>query len=75
MLEFVFFVLAGAFRAALSSCRALWALGVKAGQATCSGGLFGLLCALLGQQKGRLNRAAHGGSFLPCRRLVAAQAL
>ena len=33
-----------------------------------------LVCcaALLGQQKGRLNRAAHLGSFLPCRRSVAA---
>ena len=69
MLEFVFFVLAGAFRAALSSFRALWALGVQSsGQATCSGGLFGLLCGSLGQQKGRLDRAAHRGSFPPCRR-------
>ena len=60
----VFFVLAGAFRAALSR---LWALGVQSWSTTCSGGLFGLLCGSLGQQKGRLNRAAHRGSFLPCR--------
>ena len=65
MLEFVFFVLAGAFRAALSSCRALWALGVKAGQATCSGGLFGLLCALLGQQKGGSIEPPMVGRFCP----------
>ena len=69
MLEFVFFVLAGAFRAALSSCRALWPL-VCSWSATCAGGLFGLLCGLLGQQKGRLIGAAHRGSFLSCRRLV-----
>ena len=53
--------LAGAFRAALLMCRAFWALGVPSWSATCSGGLFGLLCGSLGQQKGRLNRAAHRG--------------
>ena len=75
LLGFVSFVLAGAFRAALLSCRALWALGVQSWSATYSGGLFGLLCGSLGQQKGRLDLAAHSGSFLSCRRLVADQAL
>ena len=52
LLEFIFFVLAGAFRAALSRCRALWAPGVQSsGQATCSGGLFGLLFDPLGAAK------------------------
>ena len=52
-------LLAGTFRAALSSCRALWALVCKL--------VVNVLwrAVLLGQQKGRLNRAAHGGLFCP----------
>ena len=44
LLEFIFFVLAVALRAAPLICRDLWALGVQSWSATCSGGLFGLLC-------------------------------
>ena len=43
LLEFVSFVLEGALRAALLSCRALCGpFGVQSWSATCSGGLFGL---------------------------------
>ena len=42
MVVFVSCVLAGVLRAALSSCRALWAFGVQSWSATCYGGLFGL---------------------------------
>ena len=60
----VFFVLAGALRAALSSCRALWAFGVQIWSATCTGGLSSQ------GSKRRLIRAAHRESILPCRRSV-----
>ena len=39
MVVFVSLVLAGALRAVLSSCRALWALGVQSWSSTCSDGL------------------------------------
>ena len=55
LLEFVFFVLVGAFRAALLICRAPRGFGAQSWSATCSGGLFGLLCRPFGAAK----RAAH----------------
>ena len=52
LLEFFFFVLAGAFRAALLMCRAFWALGVKAGRQRALAGCLAWCTDLLGQQKG-----------------------
>ena len=49
-------------------CRALGP-GVQSWPATCSGGLFGLVSCPVRAAKGRLERAALCGSFLPWRRL------
>ena len=49
---FVSFVLAGAFRAALLSCRALWALGMQAGRQRALVACLAGGAVLLGQQKG-----------------------
>ena len=76
MLEFMLLRVGGCVQggAVELSC-ALWSLGVQSWSATCSGGLFGLLCGSLGQQKGGSNEPPIVGCFLSCRRLVAAQAL
>ena len=55
LLQFVCFVLAGALRAALLSCGALWSLGVPNWSATCSRRLLGRRCRPLRAAK----RAAH----------------
>ena len=53
-------LLAGTLRAALSSCRALWALGVQSWSSTCSGGL-----SSWGSKKGGSIKPPLVGRFCP----------
>ena len=54
---------------AQSGAVGLWALGVQSWSATCSGGLFGLLCRPARAAKRAAHSSRPSGVVLPCRRL------
>ena len=65
LLGFFCFVLVGAFRAALSSCRAFWALVCKAGRQRALAGCLAYCAVLLGEQKGGSIEPPIVGRFCP----------